>query len=188
MFRPQALLTRVGGKSLLSAVWLAGALLTTGCPPPNATTVVENTEDFRRRLEKEITAEIRTGICSSEHHHELERALEKVNTTFTQRTEYAGFKFSGGQYVVAKETGVTIALDAGLGGEYHIFAYGFAPITVTAEDEQGNVIETPSNRAHLAGAPGEVPASLQLSQSRGTYLITVKGRGCAAVAAFKRVY
>jgi hypothetical protein len=175
-------------RGIVSAACVAVSLLTS-CGPVNNTTIVDNTEAFRREKEREISQEIRTGTCSETHRRVLQGAIEKVTESFTARSEYAGFKAVGTQYVVAKETGVSIALDAGLGGEFHIFGYGFAPLTLSAEDDLGNITETPSNRTHQAETPGGVPAaSLELTQGRGNYLITAKGRGCAAVITFKRVY
>ena len=170
-------------KALLAGAAAALAVTAGGCATTNATAVV-NPAAARRAIEFRTNAEIHSGRCSGDHQHELEKALNKLTEAFTERTEYAGFKRVGANIVVAREAGATISLDAGVGGEYHIFAYGYSPVQMSIEDEAGNTFQSPSNRAHVANVLGEVPASVELVDAKGDYLITLKGKGCALVAAF----
>jgi hypothetical protein len=185
MLRGMAL--RTNFSTGLALVSLVVATAVSSCASPNNVAVV-NGGTFKKQIDMRDRQEQQTGRCSPEHQAALETALQKLTDTFTVRSEYSGFKSVGAQFVVAKETGVNVAIDAGLGGEYHIFGYGYSPLTMSAEDQFGNVIEAPSNRAHIAAVVGEVPASLMLPQAKGDYLVTMKGRGCALVATFKRVY
>lgn len=185
MLRVMALRSNPSFALALVAVALSAGL--SGCATPNNVSVV-NGGAFKKQLDVRDRQEQQTGKCSPEHQAALEMALQRLTAAFTVRSEYSGFKAVGAQFVVAKEAGVNVAIDAGLGGEYHIFGYGYSPLIMSAEDQSGVVVETPSNRAHIAAVVGEVPASIMLPQAKGDYLVTMKGRGCALVATYKRVY
>lgn len=180
------LLSRSVRGALLGAVG-ALSLALGSCAVENRTEVIAG-GNARHELESRADAEIRAGECSGAHKQELDTALQRVTAAFTEGNEYAGFKRVGAEYLITRDSGVTVALDAGLGGEYHVFVYGFGPVELTAEDQAGNVYDQPSNRTHIADVINASPASLRLTNAKGDYLITVKGKGCALLAAFKRTY
>jgi hypothetical protein len=163
------------------------SLTLASCAVENRTELIVG-GNARHELEVRADAEIRAGECSGMHRQELDMALQRVTAAFTEGNEYAGFKRVGAEYLVTRDSGVTVALDAGLGGEYHVFVYGFGPVELSAEDQAGNVYDQPSNRTHIADVINASPASLKLTSAKGDYLITVKGKGCALLAAFKRTY
>jgi len=177
----------VPGRSFLLGACLVPIALVGGCATESSLKVV-NASSARRDIESRSTNESRSGECSPEHQKELSDALVHLTDVFTKPTEYAGFKRVGAQIVVARDAGTAVDLDTGLGGEYHVFAYGYSALNISAEDSDGNSFMTPSNRTHVAEILGGTPASLQLNGAKGDYIISVKGKGCALVATFKRVY
>jgi hypothetical protein len=137
--------------------------------------------------------EERTGRCSEESVGELEHKVAFLKSFLDSRKSGDHpeiWDLVAHKLVVAKEEGTPLTLNAGAGGEHHVVAISyFSKTHLEMLDAQGYRIAVISPYAAIfEGVRLRVDTRVLQANARETLKIKVVGRGCTAVAVFRRFF
>jgi hypothetical protein len=155
----------------------------------------DQVEEARRvaAMRERLDEEVRSGRCDQKSIAHLRGILDSVTQVMFPSNATSAhsdvWTLLGHRFEVATATATDLSINAGLGGETHVFVIGFAPPKLSLKDGQGYAISTPSMYAEpLASVFQMRTVGLQTRASSVEKLSpSIEGRGCVLVFAVQKL-
>lgn len=131
--------------------------------------------------------EIKTGRCHEKKVGAFRQIVAQAPRIFTN--DQALITVEAHKLVVATSEGVPLEVDAGLGGEYHIMAFSFAPVKLTVKDGQGYEVKDESFLADgIQGIfmPIAADGRALTTNTGDTLSVSTEGFGCTLLMVVHR--
>jgi hypothetical protein len=186
-----------GGKARPGTLLVADLdQLSTTMVGPSAAEAVAAEEASRARVmeerRQEATArserESREGRCDPDRSAQLQATLQDAKSLFRGISDSSElFRLDVYKILAATPNGASVSARVAVGGEIHVFAFGYEKLKLDVKDAEGNsaAIGSPYEML-MSNLGGSISSRLIQVNSGETFTARLQGLGCVLVAAFRR--
>lgn len=139
-------------------------------------------------LKQRLDEEVRTGRCSDKSAGHLRRILGGASQVFSSSATGEVWQPVGHRLEVATNDPVVLTIDAGLGGEVHVFAVGYSKTTLSVSDGQGYDVKdhSPWEDAFWTAFGMRAEGIQARTNVHERLAAKVRGKGCVLVFAMQK--